>query len=161
MRRGRAPARRRWDAPRGHRILPLPQVVRRDRATARTGRRFRRRPRAVPRALRPEADRARPRRRADQPSARDAPQAGRNPHRRARIRHTALGCDARTRTHPLRRDTRRSDPHRNVYAHVLPRRNLGITRILKTIIHEKAFHPFVRLQTFIITMILLAKLLNL
>ena len=52
MRRGRAPARRRRNAPRGHRIPPLPQVVRRDRATARTGRCLRRNTGPIPRSLR-------------------------------------------------------------------------------------------------------------
>ena len=40
MRRGRAPARRRRNAPRGHRIPPLPQVVRRGDAFAETLARF-------------------------------------------------------------------------------------------------------------------------
>lgn len=76
MRRGRAPARRRRNAPRGHRIPPLPQVVRRDRATARTGRCLRRNTGPIPRSLRPKTHGARPRRRADEPPARNAPQAG-------------------------------------------------------------------------------------
>lgn len=76
MRRGRAPARRRRNAPRGHRIPPLPQVVRRDRAPARTGRCLRRNTGPIPRSLRPKTHGARPRRRADEPSARNAPQAG-------------------------------------------------------------------------------------
>lgn len=36
------------------------------------------------------------------------------------------GRDARTRTHPARRNSRRRDPNRHVYAHVLPRRNHGV-----------------------------------
>ena len=126
MRRGRASARRRRNAPRGHRIPPLPQVVRRDRATARTGRCLRQSTGPIPRSLRPETHGARPRRRADEPSARDAEAAGRDLHRRARIRNPAHGRDARTRTYPARRNSRRRDPDRHVYAHVLPRRNHGV-----------------------------------
>ena len=51
---------------------------------------------------------------------------GENPHRRTRIRNPPHGRNARTRTHPARRNSRRRDPNRHVYAHVLPRRNHGV-----------------------------------
>ena len=128
MRRGRAPARRRRNAPRGHRIPPLPEIIRAHRTDARTGARIRTGNRKIPATIRPQTRRNRPRGRRDKPTPPDDETARRSHHRRTRIRHTAYGCNARARTHPLRRDNRRNNPNRYVFAYVLPRRNLGVNR---------------------------------